>query len=439
MKGIQVLRLLALAFSLLVAGWVVYHTRWVEVQVDNDAHGLAATDEYYSLRHILAGAGSTLETRTALEPMPPANATLLLDSGLWNIFPERDARLKAWVEHGGHLVVLGRHARARGDELRWIPLSFLTPKHPAAADATSEAASAASDTEDAEDEDEDAPAAKKKPPPDNRQRGGLARLLDAKHPWRNCGDFEETPATTQPAYEPGRVYRGCLYAGSVHTLDHVVPTWQLTGTHGTLAMRVDLGQGSITGVSPDFVTDNRGILQGDNALIAAAILQAAPGRAVWIVGDEAREPLLGWLWHEARTPFLLAFAAVALSLWRLMVRFGPREAVPPQARRSMGEQVRGTGQFIAGTDPRALHEATRKAFEELARLRVEGWADLDNTERIAALAKAVAHTHALDPSTLLASMTLGGGATPTQILTAIAVLEQARRALLRASAPPLAH
>ncbi|MEO5688069.1 MAG: DUF4350 domain-containing protein [Burkholderiaceae bacterium] len=439
MKSSTVLRMLAVVFILLVGGWIVYHTRWVEIEVDNDARGLAATDEYYSLRHILEGAGSTLETRTSLEPLPPPNATLLLDSGLWNIFPERDARLKAWVEHGGHLVVLGRYARSRGDDMRWVPLSFVTPKSKDDAETAKSAASAASDADDEDDADDDAPATKKKPsPPDNRQRGGLSRLLDTKHPWRNCTDFEETPATTQPAYEPGRVYRGCSYAGSLRTLNHVVPTWQLTGTAGTLAMRVDLGQGSITGVSPNFVTDNRGILRGDNALIAAAILRAAPGRAVWIVGDEAREPLLGWLWHEARTPFLLALAAVALALWRLMVRFGPREAVPPQARRSMGEQVRGTGHFIASTDPRALHEATRKAFEELARLRVEGWATLDNAERIAALASAVARTHALDQPTLLASLTIGGGATPTQILTAIAVLEQARRALLRASAPPLA-
>ena len=445
MKAAVFLRVLAAALVLLLAGWIVHHTRWVEVQVDNDAKGLAATDAYYSLRKILLAAGSTLETRTALEPMPPADATLVLDSGLWNIFPERDGRLKTWVQDGGHLVVLGHYRHVGSEELRWVPLSFVTPGRHAdteAAKAASSAGSAAPDpdtAEDDEDEEEDAPATKKTPPGDTRPRQGLARLFDPKHPWRNCSDFEETDATTQPAYEPGRVYRGCTWAGALRTLDHAVPTWQLASRTATLAMRVDIGKGSVTGVSPGFVTDNRGILQGDNALIAAAILRAEPGRAVWIIDDEAREPLLGWLWHEARTPFLLAFAAIGLALWRLMVRFGPREAVPPQARRSMGEQVRGTGQFIAGTDSRALHDATRKAFEELARLRVEGWAQLDNAERIAALAKAVEHTHTLDQPTLLASLTIGGGATPTQILTAIAVLEQARRALLRASAPPLAH
>jgi hypothetical protein len=187
------------------------------------------------------------------------------------------------------------------------------------------------------------------------------------------------------------------------------------------------------------VLDNRALLQGDNALIAVAVLQAVPGRAVWIVRDESREPLIGWLWHEARTPFLLALAAILLALWRLAVRFGPREAVPPQARRSMGEQVRGTGEFIAATDPRALHAATRKAFEDVARTRVEAWSGREDADRIAALAASIAPTHTLDAAALQASMNVGDGATPTQILTAIAVLEQARRALLRAPASPFAH
>jgi hypothetical protein len=100
----------------------------------------------------------------------------------------------------------------------------------------------------------------------------------------------------------------------------------------------------------------------------------------------------------------------------------------------MGEQIRGTGQFIAGTDAQALHAATRKAFEDVARTRVEGWAELGDAERIAALAVTIAHSHAIDQAALLASLNIGGGATNTQILTAIAVLEQARRALLRAPA-----
>jgi len=435
MKNAWIIRALVIVALAIVIGWLAHSTKWVEVEVDDDVHGVAATDERYSLRRVLESGGATLEVRTALEPLPPAGATLLLDSSLWNIFPERDARLKAWVENGGHLVVTGQQMRGSTD-LRWIPLSFkLPPKRPASAAAPEpEAAASAADGED--DEDDDAPATRKKPPAADNGKT-LARLLDPKHPWRDCSDFEETSATTEPAFEPDRVYRGCTVASALRPLRQVVPTWRLAGTRGTLAMRVPLGRGSVTGISVAPVLDNRGLLQGDNALIAMAILQAAPGRAVWIVEDEAREPLLGWLWHDARTPFLLGLAAIALALWRLMVRFGPREAVPPQARRSMGEQVRGTGQFIAGLAPEALHAATKKAFEEVARKRVEAWSELTDPDRALALADALAPHFTLDKAALLSSLNIGGGATPVQILAAIAVLEQTRRALLRAPATPI--
>ena len=426
MKSAALVRTLLGLLVLALLGWLVYHTRWEEVEIDDPARGLAATDEYYSLRKVLEAAGSTLEARTTLEPMPPANATLVLESSLWDIFPERDARLKTWVENGGHLVVTSW--KADSDDLRWVPLSFVQPHRHRARDA---AASDADDQDDDSDDDEQAPATRKKPRADDGKQK-LQKLLDPKLPWRNCTDYEESAATSEPAFEPGRVYKGCTFKGPLRPLNHAVPSWQLTSPSGTLAMRVAVGRGSVTGVSTQqLVTDNHGLLSGDNGLIAAAILQAAPGRAVWLIGDEAREPLLQWLWHEARTPFLLALAAIGLALWRLMVRLGPREAVPPQARRSMGEQVRGTGQFIAGTDPRALHAATRLAFEHEARKRVEGWAQLDDAARIAALAAALQPPNFLDQPSLLASLNIGGGATPAQILTATAVLEQARRALLR--------
>jgi hypothetical protein len=439
------IRLLVAALVLALLGWLILHTRWEEVEVDDPARGAAAADEYYSLRQVLAGAGATLTVRTSLEPLPPADATLLLESGLWDIFPERDARLKAWVENGGHLVVLGQFGR--GESLRWAPLAF-APQHPvkrkarakpAPPDAVrAEAASAPSGAN--EDEDEDVPVVGKQlPRMDERQERLARRLLDPKGPGRGCADFRETAATASPAYEPGRVLRGCTAAGVIHALNRVAPSWQLAGPRGTLALRVPVGRGDVTGVAPSLVIANRELLQEDNGLIAAAVLQAQPGRAVWIVEDEAREPLLAWLWHEARTPSLLALAAIALALWRLMVRFGPREAQPPRARRSMGEQVRGTGHFIAGSDPRALHAATRQAFEAVARRRVEGWAELDDSARIEALAASMPHPQAIAPTALQASMNIGGGATPAQVIAAIAVLEQARRALLRAHAGPPPH
>lgn len=437
MKSTALIRTLVGLLVLALFGWVVYNTRWEEIEVDDPARGTAATDEDYALRRILASVGATLEVRTSLEPFPPADATLVLESRLWNIFPEREAHLKAWVEAGGHLVMQGGLAH-NTQELAWVPLSTVAPREKDSRVALSAEPpdSAPSDSEDGDD----------------------LQHIDAKTKRRlqigtfsqNCWDYVESASTTIPAFGPDRTFRGCGGPVAIRSLNHVEPTWGLefartssnkhapfTAPSRMLALRVAVGRGDVTAASPFLASGNRGLLRGDNALIVAAVLQAAPGRTIWIVRDEAREPLLGWMWHEARTPFLLALAAIALALWRLMVRFGPREAQPPQARRSMGEQVRGTGQFIAGSDPRALHAATRQAFEAVARRRVEGWAELDDAARIEALAATLRPPNALDRAALQAAMNIGGGATPPQILAAIAVLEQARRALLRApTAPP---
>jgi hypothetical protein len=427
MKNVWILRTLAALVVVLLAGWIVHNAKWVEVEVDEPLRGAAASDPYYSLRQVLAASGSTLEIRTSLEPLPPAGATLMLNSSLWNVFPERDARLKAWVEAGGDLVVDGWRARA-GDTLKWIPLSFAAPPKPRAA-----AASATAD--DPEDEAGATPAR----PTRGRERPaappGNGGLPGAGAAWRNCESLEETGAATQPAFEPGRLYRGCMQAGTIRPL-HVTPTWLLSGPRGTVALRVPVGRGTVTATAAGHaIDDNRGLLQADNALITSAILRAGPGRAVWYVNDESREPLLLWLWHQARTPLLLGVATTLLALWRLMVRFGPRQALPPRARRSMGEQVHGTGQFIASTDPQALHAATRQAFDDAARVRIENYAQLTESDRIHALSALLAPTSVLDKEALMAAFRPGPKSTPAQWLAAIALIEQARRSLLRASTP----
>ena len=424
MKNVWILRALAALVIAAIAGWIVHNTKWVEVDVDEPLRGAAATDPYYSLRQVLAASGSTLEIRTSLEPLPPVGATLVLNSSLWTVFPERDGRLKAWVEAGGDLVVDGWRTRA-GETLKWIPLSFAEPPKTRA--------SAASAADDDEDDGTRAPSARTRErqpaPPGNGQRPG------AGVGWRDCQSVDETGATTQPAFEPGRLYRACMPSGTLRPR-RVTPTWMLAGPRGTMAMRVPVGRGTVTATATwHAIDDNRGLLQADNALVTSAILRAGPGRAVWVVNDESREPLPLWLWHQAPTPLLLGVAAMLLALWRLMVRFGPRQALPPRARRSMGEQVHGTGQFIAGTDPQALHAATRQAFDDAARVRMENYAQLTDSDRIHALAALLAPAAVLDKEALMAALRPGPKSTPAQWLAAISLIEQARRSLLRAPIP----
>jgi len=426
----------------LLTGWIVSHTAWVEVEETNRPSGAAALP-YYSLAKIATAAGASLERRSALEPMPPASATLFLDSMFWNLFPERDDKLRDWVAHGGHLVLLRRPTDAH--TLRWLPPTFVErPRAQASARrAAAAAAASAAPARASDDEDDDATAPPRRPPPAPSPKppprpGQRARPADPDTPV--CESLVESPGS-QAAFEPGRTYQRCLkpssYGACVNTRlipsPRARPQWLLGNETRSYAMRVPYGQGSVTTLADCLPSNNDALLLGDHALIAAAVLGLHRGASTWIVDDEAGEALPLWLWHKARAPLLLALAAVALALWRLIPRFGPRLAAAGRARRSMGEQVRGTGEFIAATDPQALHAATCQALAEAARTRVEGYAALDDAARIGALAARLGAGVRLDRAALLAALHPGPRSTRTQWLAAIALIEQARRALLRAS------
>ena len=64
------------------------------------------------------------------------------------------------------------------------------------------------------------------------------------------------------------------------------------------------------------------------------------------LSEEEHSSILALMWYLGWPVVLLALALIALALWRNSVRFGPLVAVPEQARRSLAEQIRGTGLFV---------------------------------------------------------------------------------------------
>ncbi len=441
MRSAWVLRAITVAVLAALVGWIVHNTSWVEIEERIPDRGAAATNARYALEKIAAAAGTTVVHRTALEPMPPAGATLFLDSTSWNLFPERDLHLKAWVEAGGHLVLFPRAVEE--DELRWIPLRLIAP---AKARQAAPPASVGAAPEDDEGDDDATQGAPPPPSPQTRSSRTAPPLLPpAADPGLPvCETLTELPGST-PAFEPGRAYRRCLTSAQRRTCVRpdtlraigVQPAWGLANADRSFALRVPVGRGQVTGVAECLPINNHAVPIGDHALIDAAVLDLRPGAPLWIVDDEAAEPLRAWLWHNARAPVLLGLTAVALAVWRLMVRFGPREAPAARNRRSMGEQVRGTGEFIAGTEPQALHAATRRAFDDIARTRIAEYAQRTDPERIDALAALLAPAVPVDRAALLSALHPGARSTKAQWLSAIATVEQVRRALARAPAPPL--
>src|SRR5690606_17997655 len=96
-------------------------------------------------------------------------------------------------------------------------------------------------------------------------------------------------------------------------------------------------------------------------------------------------PVLVWR-HGA--PFVVVLLSwIALALWRGAMRFGPLLAPAERARRSLAEQILGTGRFVvrAGGGA-ALVAAARRALDEAAQRRIVGYERLAEPARARAVA-----------------------------------------------------
>jgi len=413
-----------LAFIAIVLGaggvWLALHTEWVEVQVPNPIQGEALRDADYRLKQLATRLGATVSAPANLAELPPPGATLMLSSTQWNIFPERAQALRRWVEAGGHLWLPYRYQGEVDAAMAWVPVKWVRvakPKPPSPPPAAAKAS--APDDEDDDDVDDDSPAPAPAPLPVPPSSGKP-----------RCPGVGE-PAHVTPVFGTHHLFEACLFMRE--TLRTKVPVeWALYGQHGQVVARVPVGRGSVTVASAYMPWDNSQLLLSDNALLAAATLRIHPGQTLWFVRDEARAPLLSFLWSTGAPAVWLGALALALALWRGAVRFGPRAAVLPTVRRSVAEQIRGTAHFIRHHGSTALHAAQLRALHDVARPRIHGFDALivgERAQAIATLTSLDAHAlaRAMNPE-LSAALSRHPGA-------ALALIETARRRLLLSTAP----
>jgi len=138
--------------------------------------------------------------------------------------------------------------------------------------------------------------------------------------------------------------------------------------------------------------------------------------------------LLALAWQRGAPVIALSLAIVALALWRGAIRFGPLAAPSVAARRSLAEQIRGTGRFaLRHGGSESLHAACVRALEEAARRRVKSYAELPGGERATALAGITG----LNRNALGSAVSRRpDGRTPSELRRAIALVEAARRHIL---------
>jgi hypothetical protein len=203
-----------------------------------------------------------------------------------------------------------------------------------------------------------------------------------------------------------------------------IPMWALRAQTGIQVMRVAIGRGSVTRINAAPFR-YRSLFDGDHGWLFVAATQLHRGDEVHFLSED-HPSLLALLWQYGAPVLVLALTLVLLVLWRDAARFGPLAAPPPSARRSLAEQIAGTGRFIMrhGSGDRLL-AAARRALDEAAVRRVRRYAHLPADERTAVLARFVG----VDQQAL-ADAVQSRALRPHELRAAIALLERARRHIL---------
>lgn len=382
--------LLLLAALALIAVWMTRHLYWQEVWTAVPPRGEAATDPYYAAKQLAAMLGARARSQHDLVGLPAAaTSAIVLDGWSLRAFPARAARLKRWVASGGRLVIDLKTLDDTARLERWTGIRRLPPDASPYGPASTQTA--------------------------------LAIELDGAGAVRSSRSYAVDG----------------LGAGSSYLDTRERPAWRLLDVEEHVqGVRVRLGHGSVTAIN-GLPLHTWAFLQADNGLLFTDAVQLRRGDTIYFLSDAPGPTLLTWL---ARVPGpLLALAAMllALWLWRSWPRFGPLEPATVTARRSLGEQIRGTGQFtLRYGKGRALHAASLRALGEAAARRIQRYGDLTPEARTQALARLTGY----GAPQLARALADSGPRSRRDLYHTLALLECARRALLRTPDPqPPAH
>jgi hypothetical protein len=369
------------------AVWLARHTYWKETEVPVFPSGEAAINPFYAAQRLARLLGAQAEWRQEFSLPPPGNGVIVMSGRRWNQFPSRDERLEHWVDAGGRLVVERSYLDKMAELERWTGVGRQQIESP--------------------------------PPPKSITCPRLLPTPKEPHcPALTVGD------SSAGAYRSHYAVCGLITSSKLVTAHPL--SWSLRDPDGHVQLgRVRIGRGSVTILngSPFF---NYALFLGDHALLLVAVTQLHRGDEIYFLSDEKGLSLLALMWNYGAPAIVLGLALVAAWLWRSGVRFGPLEAVPEAGRRSLAEQIRGTGRFTVrfggGT---ALHAAAVRALGETAERYIPGYARLSAEERVATLVRLTR----LNSEELSKALNHSGPRKAGDLHDTLALLESARRAI----------
>ena len=374
-----------LAGASVLVYWIAGNTEWTEVKVPLPARGEAATNPFYAAQRFAAALGARTSWDRQLE-VPAADAAIVVSAWHWSLTERRRYSLERWVESGGRLVVAGRLAGGEDEFERWSGVTRTHRKRAPAFDTS------------------------------NARVFGCRQLTEAHG--------------ASPGPADAAQYTLCDADPETYLETTRKISWAVRDEAEMQAVRVAVGRGSVTAINAS-PFNHRSLLDGDHGRLFVAAVGLRTGDEVHFLSEDDHPSLLALLWIHGSPVVVLALAAIALGLWRNSARFGPLVNEPPAARRSLAEQIRGTGQFaLRYGDGESLHAASLRALTEAAARRVPGYVRLSPADQAAALARLTG----FDRDAFAAAAYHAGLRRRNELLNTIAFLETARREIL--SSPP---
>jgi hypothetical protein len=370
----------------LFVAWIARNTYWADTVVPMPPKGEALTNPFYAAQKFAVGLGGRA-TRDRVFTLPPTSAVIVLSSWHWTLSDGRRRALEQWVESGGRLVVDSLLLSGTGEFKRWSGISREVELGK-------------------EDEETDGTTRTQPENPCKQVHeeypDGLANGADLKPRWL------------------------CDFPTIFRITTTTKPQWALSGERGIQAARVGISAGSVTIINASpFVY--RELFDGDHAWLFVAATQFRRGDEIHFLSEEDHPSLLALIWQYGAPVVVLAAVLIALVLWRGVPRFGPLTAPRHSARRSLAEQILGTGQFaLRHGNGEALHSASVRAFTEAVQRRVPGYLRLPQDQRTLTAARLTG----FDRGALAAAIHHLAWRRGHGLRNAIALLEAARRQAL---------
>jgi hypothetical protein len=387
----RIIRLLVAAGVLLLISWIAWNTSFEDTKIPVPLHGEALRNPFY----VAIRFSETLGAEASWERVfsePRKDAVIVLSSWNWTLSRARRERLEHWVEDGGRLIIDDSLIGGFEEFKRWSGISEFEIKHPK--------------------KDKLKKGTEEAPPQD--EEDFFSNMLPGR-----CDALTEEGS--------GQHFQVCGIDPARALTSSRKILWALRDEQQKIhALRTAVGRGSVTVINGS-PFQRRDFLAGDHPLLFATMTQLHHGDLLLFLTEENQASLVSLMWRFGAPAVLLLLACVALALWRASPRFGPPAARAPSARRSLAEQIRGTGQFaLRFGGGKSLHAAAARALRDAAIRRFPRFDRMSSEERVATLAKA----SSLSPDDLGPAMNNSGMRSSQDLRQAIAVLETARRRLL---------